>query len=72
MDSELEISTEQPKLTQYQRYRTTINNWKKENREKHNEHNKLYREKNKERLRLYQAEYRKKKNLQNSLALVAQ
>lgn len=59
--------------TQYQRYKQTIDNWKKANKEKHNEHNRLYREKNKDKLRLYQAEYRKKKReAEAAAALVEQ
>lgn len=58
----MDIHSETPtKLSAYQRYKSTIDGWKKANRSRHNEHNAAYRAKNREKLRLYQAEYRKKK-----------
>jgi len=57
------MEASEPK-THYQKYKSTIDGWKKANRERQREHNARYRAKNKERNRLYQAEYRKKKKIQ--------
>ena len=61
----------QTPLTFYQRYRDTIKNWKKVNREKHNQINAVYRskEENREKNKIYQAEYRARKKAER-LAVV--